>query len=293
MKLAKSDVIFDAANHTYSYEGRQLSGITSLLHRQLFPDMYAGISQEVLQNAADRGTLVHQNCELADEGFDVDTIEAINYLKLKAENNLAFEQSEYLVSDNEHYASCIDKVYREDDTTFSLGDIKTTYSLNKEYVTWQLSIYAYLFEKQNPGAKVSSIFAIWLRDEKAKLVRLERKSDEEVASLLSCDSQGVQYNPKSESLPILAKEAEQMIVDIETQIKALEEQKDNLREGVMRAMVQAGLYSWKGEKVSITRKTASTRKTFDTKRFEKEHPELYNQYVKETLTSEVLQIKIK
>lgn len=293
MKLAKSDVIFDAANHTYSYEGRQLSGITSLLHRQLFPDMYAGISQEVLQNAADRGTLVHQNCELADEGFDVDTIEAINYLKLKEENNLTFEQSEYLVSDNEHYASCIDKVYREDDTTFSLGDIKTTYSLNKEYVTWQLSIYAYLFERQNPDAKVTSIFAIWLRDEKAKLVRLERKSDEEVASLLSCDSQGIQYNPKSESLPILAKEAEQMIVDIETQIKALEEQKDNLREGVMRAMVQAGLYSWKGEKVSITRKTASTRKTFDAKRFEKEHPELYNQYVKETLTSEVLQIKIK
>lgn len=293
MKLAKSDVIFDAANHTYSYEGRQLSGITSLLHRQLFPDMYAGISQEVLQNAADRGTLVHQNCELADEGFDVDTIEAINYLKLKEENNLTFEQSEYLVSDNEHYASCIDKVYREDDTTFSLGDIKTTYSLNKEYVTWQLSIYAYLFERQNPGAKVSSIFAIWLRDEKSKLVRLERKSDEEVSSLLSCDSQGIQYNPKGESLPILAKEAEQMIVDIETQIKALEEQKDNLREGVMRAMVQAGLYSWKGEKVSITRKTASTRKTFDAKRFEKEHPELYNQYVKETLTSEVLQIKIK
>ena len=293
MKLAKSDVIFDAANHTYSYEGRQLSGITSLLHRQLFPDMYAGISQEVLQNAADRGTLVHQNCELADEGFDVDTIEAINYLKLKEENNLTFEQSEYLVSDNEHYASCIDKVYREDDTTFSLGDIKTTYSLNKEYVTWQLSIYAYLFERQNPDAKVTSIFAIWLRDEKAKLVRLERKSDEEVASLLSCDSQGIQYNPKSEYLPILAKEAEQMIVDIETQIKALEEQKDNLREGVMRAMVQAGLYSWKGEKVSITRKTASTRKTFDAKRFEKEHPELYNQYVKETLTSEVLQIKIK
>lgn len=293
MKLAKSDVIFDAANHTYSYEGRQLSGITSLLHRQLFPDMYAGISQEVLQNAADRGTLVHQNCELADEGFDVDTIEAINYLKLKEENNLTFEQSEYLVSDNEHYASCIDKVYREDDTTFSLGDIKTTYSLNKEYVTWQLSIYAYLFERQNPDAKVTSIFAIWLRDEKAKLVRLERKSDEEVSSLLSCDSQGIQYNPKSESLPILAKEAEQMIVDIETQIKALEEQKDNLREGVMRAMVQAGLYSWKGEKVSITRKTASTRKTFDAKRFEKEHPELYNQYVKETLTSEVLQIKIK
>lgn len=293
MKLVKSSVVFNAENHTYTLDGKQLSGITSLLHRQLFQDMYAVVNQDVLQKAAERGTLVHQNCELADEGFDVDTIEAINYLKLKEENNLNFEQSEYLVSDNEHYASCIDKVYREDDTTFSLGDIKTTYSLNKEYVTWQLSIYAYLFERQNPGAKVSSIFAIWLRDEKAKLVRLERKSDEEVSSLLSCDSQGIQYTPQSNSLPILAAEAEQLIVDIESQIKSLEEKKNFIREGIMKAMVQAGIYDWKGEQITITRKTASSRKSFDSKRFEKEHPELYKQYIKETLISEVLQIKIK
>lgn len=293
MKLVKSSVVFNAENHTYTLGGKQLSGITSLLHRQLFQDMYADVNQDVLQKAAERGTLVHQNCELADEGFDVDTIEATNYLKLKEENNLTFEQSEYLVSDNEHYASCIDKVYREDDTTFSLGDIKTTYSLNKEYVTWQLSIYAYLFERQNPGAKVSSIFAIWLRDEKAKLVRLERKSDEEVSSLLSCDSQGIQYTPQSNSLPILAAEAEQLIVDIESQIKSLEEKKNFIREGIMKAMVQAGIYDWKGEQITITRKTASARKSFDSKRFEKEHPELYKQYIKETLISEVLQIKIK
>lgn len=293
MKLVKSGVVFDAASHTYTYEGRTLSGITSLLHRQLFPDMYADIDPEVLQRAADRGTLVHQACELADEGFEVDTPEAINYLKLKEENDLFFEQSEYLVSDNEHYASCIDKVYRISDDTFCLGDIKTTSSLNKEYVTWQLSIYAFLFERQNPGAKVFSIFAIWLRGEKAKLVNLERRPDEEVESLLSCDSQGIQYVPKTDSLPVVTSEAEQLIVDIESQIKLLEEQKNNLREGIMRAMVQAGIYSWKGEQVSITRKTASTRKTFDSKRFEKEHPELYNQYVKESLTSEVLQIKLK
>ena len=293
MKLVKSGVVFDAASHTYTYEDRTLSGITSLLKRQLFPDMYADIDPEVLQRAADRGTLVHQACELADEGFEVDTPEAVNYLKLKEENDLFFEQSEYLVSDNEHYASCIDKVYRISDDTFCLADIKTTYSLNKEYVTWQLSIYAYLFELQNPGAKVDAIYAIWLRDDKSNMVLLNRKPNEEVATLLSCDAQGIQYTPQTASLPVLTSEAEQLIVDIEAQIKQLEEQKNNLREGIMRAMVQAGIYSWKGDQVSITRKTASTRKTFDTKRFEKEYPELYNQYVKETLTSEVLQIKIK
>lgn len=293
MKLVKSSVVFNAENHTYTLDGKQLSGITSLLHRQLFPDMYSGIDQEVLQRAADRGTLVHQNCELADEGFEVNTPEAVNYKMLMAKYDFTFEQSEYLVSDNEHYASSIDKVYRVSDDTFCLADIKTTYALNKEYVTWQLSIYAYLFELQNPGAKVDSIFAIWLRDDRARIVFLDRKSDEEVSTLLSCDAQGIQYMPQSNSLPVVTSEAEQLIVDIEAQIKQLEEQKNNLREGIMRAMVQAGVYSWKGEQISITRKTASSRKTFDAKRFEKDHPELYNQYIKETLTSEVLQIKIK
>lgn len=292
MKLVKSGVVFDSENHTYTLNGRELSGITSLLNRQLFKDQYANIPEDVLQKAADRGTLIHQSCELADEGFPVDTQEALNYLKLKERYNLQFEESEYLVSDNENYASCIDKVYRHDDTTFFLGDIKTTYKLNKEYVQWQLSIYAYLFELQNEGAKVSSIFAIWLRGDTHQLVELERIPDERIKELLRCDSLGLQYE-QGETLPILAKEAEQLIIGIESQIKQLTEQKKAFTDGVMKAMVQAGVYSWKGEHVTITRKTATARKSFDKEKFDKDYPNVYEQYIKETPVSESLLIKIK
>lgn len=292
MKLVKSGVVFDSENHTYTLNGRELSGITSLLNRQLFKDQYANIPEDVLQKAADRGTLIHQSCELADEGFAVDTQEALNYLKLKERYNLHFEESEYLVSDNENYASCIDKVYRHDDTTFFLGDIKTTYKLNKEYVQWQLSIYAYLFELQNEGAKVSSIFAIWLRGDTHQLVELERIPDERIKELLRCDSLGLQYE-QAETLPILAKEAEQLIIGIESQIKRLTEKKKAFTDGVMKAMVQAGVYSWKGEHVTITRKTATTRKPFDKEKFDKDYPNVYEQYIKETPVSESLLIKIK
>ena len=137
MKLVKSPVVFHSEEHTYTLDGKQLSGITSLLDRQLFKDKYSGIPEEVLRNAAERGTYIHQCCELVDEGFVSDNQESINYLRLKEKYNLRIEESEYLVSDNEHVASCIDKVYRYDDTTFYLGDIKTTYKLNKEYVMWQ------------------------------------------------------------------------------------------------------------------------------------------------------------
>ena len=61
----------------------------------------------------------------------------------------------------------------------------------------------------------------------------------------------------------------------------------------MKAMVQAGIYTWKGDKVSITRKTASVRKSFDKDRFEKDYPGVYENYIKETPVSESLLIKIK
>ena len=291
-KLVKSGVVFDSEHHTYTLDGKQLSGITSLLDRQLFKDKYTGIPEEILRKAAERGTYIHQCCELVDEGFPCDTEEATNYKLLKEKYGLVVEESEYLVSDNENYASCIDKVYRYDDNTFWLGDIKTTYKLNKEYVMWQLSIYAYLFELQNPDAKVASIFAIWLRGETHQLVELERVPNEKIKALLDADSRGLQYE-QCETLPILFNEIEGLIVDIESQLKSLTEQKKAITDGAMKAMVQAGLYSWKGDKVSITRKTATTRKSFDKEKFEKDYPNVYDNYIKETPVSESLLIKIK
>lgn len=293
MKLAESSVVFDSKSHTYTLDGKQLSGITSLLDRQLFKDKYIGIPDEILRKAAERGTYIHQCCELADEGFLSDNEESKNYMRLKQKYNLNHEVSEYLVSDNQHVASCIDKVYRVDDNTFYLGDIKTTYKLNREYVTWQLSIYAYLFELQNPGSKVSSIFAIWLRGSTAQLVELDRVPDDKVAELLRCDSLGLQYGEKDETMPVLQSEAEGMIIDIESQIKILTEKKKLLTEGIMKMMVGNGVYQLKGDRVSITRKTASVRKSFDKEKFEKDYPGVYDNYIKETPVSESLLIKIK
>ena len=292
MKLVRSEVEFMPQSHTYLYKGKELSGITSVLKRQLFQDQYSGIPDSVLAKAAERGTMIHQSCELADDGFEVDLQEAKNYLLLKQKYGLIIEESEYLVSDNEYYASCIDKVYRYDDNTFFLGDIKTTYSLNKEYVMWQLSIYAYLFERQNPGAKVTSVFAIWLRGDTHQLVELSRVPDEEVEKLLYCDSHGLQYT-KQETMPAALSDAELMIVELETKLKALTEQKKSLQDMVMRVMVQGGLYQWKGERVSITRKTATTRKSFDKEAFDMDYPGMYDKYVKETPVSESLLIKVK
>lgn len=286
MKLIKSQVIFNPDEHTYMLGDKELSGITSVISRQLFPDKYRDVPEDVLRKAAERGTMIHSICELVDDmGITHDSDEAQGYKELKDDWGLRYECSEYLVSDNERYASCIDKVYRENETDFTLGDIKTTYVLDKESVRWQLSIYAYFFELQNPGCNAVRLIGIWLRGKNHEIVEVERIPSEVVVNLLKCDSEGRQFvNPYSISpvtLPDEYRKMERTIQEIVSQAKYWSDKKKEITDGIMMAMVEAGEYSWKGDIISFTRKKDTIRKDFDKKAFEKDYPDLYKKYLKE------------
>ena len=300
MQLTKSQIIFDQQAHTYTTpDGVCLQGITGMIERQLFPDKYSGVPGFVMKRAAERGSFVHEVCELVDDlGIEHESEEARNYQKLKESYGLRYEASEYLVSDNEHFASCIDKVYRENDNDFSLGDIKTTYKLDKEYVRWQLSVYAYPFERQNPGCKVVRLFAIWLRGGIAELVEVERIPDKIILELLSAEIDGRKFvNPYAvpvvkTDLPLKYREMEQSIIEISEQEKYWKEQKKILMDGIMKEMVKAGAYSWKGESISFTRKKDSTRKVFDREAFERDYPGVYDKYLTDTPVSGSITLKV-
>lgn len=147
INLVDSQVAFNQENHTYSLNGIALMGITGMIKSQLFPDMYKDIPQYILDKAAERGTMVHESIELFDAGFEPKdtTLELESYKRIKRENGLTTVANEYIVTDKEHFASAIDLVLCNGDDII-LTDIKTTYTVDKEYVRWQLSIYAYLCE---------------------------------------------------------------------------------------------------------------------------------------------------
>lgn len=301
MELVKSNVIFDAEKHTYTTpDGVQLQGITGMLSRQLFPDKYADIPNYVLNKAAERGHFIHEVCEMIDElGVTHESEEGRNYERIKTEYGLEHEASEYLVSDGKHFASCIDKVYRENDTDFTLADIKTTYTLDREYVRWQLSIYAYLFELQNTSCRVVRLAAIWLRGSKSVFAEVERIPDATIVALLQAEIDGVAFVnplpiPESESeLPTKYREMEQAIAEIDRQERYWHEQKKVLMDGVMREMVRAGVYKWQGEQIAFCRKKDSLRKTFDRERFEHDFPGVYEKYLLETPVSGSVTLKVK
>lgn len=301
MELVKSAVIFDPEAHTYSLpDGTRFQGITGMLRRQLFPDEYRDVPQHILDRAAERGHAVHQLCELVDDlGITPEEADAQAYIRLKADQGLRYRASEYLVSDNTRFASAIDKVYEDGESSFILADIKTTYRLNEEYVRWQLSIYAYLFELQNPGAKASGLLALWIKDGHASAYPVERIPSDIIIALLEAESEGRKFVnplavPSSDiSLPDKYRQMEQSIIEIDRQAKYWAEQKKTLMDGIMREMVLAGAYQWEGDSVKFTRKKDSIRKSFDQNRLKEDHPDIYSAYLTETPVAGSVTLKTK
>lgn len=302
--LNKSEVVFNQEDHTYTLNGKSLQGITPLIS-WAYPTTYTDIPQSVLDNAAERGSLIHEQCELADSlGVLPTSPEAIQYLNLKQEHGLTTMENEYLVSDNKDIASSIDVVF----TDFSLADIKCTSQIHYPNVTLQLSIYAYLFELNNPSLTVNKLYVIWLPKEqygKPKFIALKRIPTSKVKKVIKAYLKGESRDSvahilgeltsmaQSDKLPEQVVNAEQQIINIETQLKALKEQQDTLKSGLLALMQEYGVKKWETDNIMLTRVLSSKREDFDKKQFQADNPELYKQYIKETTTSESIRIKVK
>ena len=292
--LNQSPVIFNELDHTYTLDDKFLNGVTSILNRQLFADKYSGISDEVLNKAAEYGKGIHESIELYDSlgiGEDEDAVKA--YIKLCKKEGLTRLDNEYLISDNDYVASSIDVVF--DDC--SLADIKTTSHLDEEYVSWQLSIYAYLFEKQNPDLQANRLLAIWIpkaRYGKPKVVEVSRKPVSEVIRLIEADKAGQQYVPSVASTTeiTIANDVVQEVIRIERELKELKEKQTELREGLLKQMQDHNIKSFKTDGLSLTRKLATTKTSLDSKMLQEKYPEIYNECLKTSEVKESLLIKI-
>lgn len=292
MKLIESQVKFNKEEHTYTLNGKELHGITGMLSRQLFADKYKDVPEYVMRRAAERGTAIHEDCEFADAtGLEPLTIEGRNYLKLRKEFKVV--ANEYTVSDNDYFASNIDCVWEKEGKVF-LADIKTTSYLDEEYLSWQLSIYAYLFELQNPELKVCGLYGAWLKDDKYKLVAINRKPIEEIIRLMECEKNGEIYLvPVKDENQLITRSAVDILIEAKEMADYYKKRYEDIQEQLLAAMKEHGVKSWDTEELKATYSPASESTTFDTKKFQEEHPELYKEYLKKSTRKESLRITIR
>lgn len=282
IQLASSGVLFNEEQHTYTLEGKSLQGITGVLERRLFPNKYDGVDEEVLAKAAARGTAIHRYCQIFDEmGIVTESCEeAVNYASMCKNLNLVPVASEYIVTDGQHYASKIDAVYYGRNGGVVLNDRKTTYRLDKEYVSWQLSIYAWMFERMNPGIPVEGLTATWLRDDKAEYVGIERKDNSLVEALLKADinDEPFDYYPAAFDVPDYIVQCQRELANIDMSMKMLKDRQDKLKAEILARMGEDHAATIKTDIATFSRVAASQKYVFDVDKFRDNHRDLYDQY---------------
>lgn len=305
MELKESGVVFNEELHQYLLDGKELSGIIGMIQRQLFPDEFEGVPEEMMMAAAEYGTDVHASIEDFDKHWINDgTQEVADYIEICKEHGLVHECSEYCVTDSKNWASMIDKVYRVDDTTFDIGDIKTygTMTSDKlEKARWQLSIYAYLFEFQNRKAKVGRLFIIHLRNKPKKdgtfdhikdVIFVNRIPSDVCKELMDCDLRGEQFN-NPYSIPENIRNQESEIRELIQTKNEVEEKLSVLKSNILSEMELLDVRSWFTDTMRLTRKLPGIRTSFDLQAFKKDHPDIdFESYMKTSKVAGALVISI-
>lgn len=295
-------VKYDPIDHTYTNaEGLELSGITSIIKQFICPNVYADVPAEVLENARIRGTKLHSLLELYANGTfadvteeDAEIIENFNAMALALEDYECIA-SEYVVSNNELTASPIDLIALDFNGNLSIIDLKTTSTLNVEFVTWQLNFYRYFLELQT-GLIADKMQALHVTGGKAKFVKVQIIANEHLDYLLDCAYHFLNFeNPLKVEEDKVAKlenicRKKKML---EEQIKALEVEEEQVKAEVIAEMKENAVKTYESDTIRVTYKSASSRSTFDSKKFAEEEPELYKNYLKTSETKESLTIKLK
>lgn len=140
-----AQLLFFDENHEYTVDGAVLPSVSHIL-RFLSKEMYQDVNQYVLDKAAERGTAVHQACEILDKYKTVECDDEYvpylqAYIRFIKEHNVQWSEIEKRFYHKERmYAGTIDR-FGIVDGIQSLVDIKTLCTVHKTVVKAQLNGY--------------------------------------------------------------------------------------------------------------------------------------------------------
>lgn len=295
LRLKDCGVQFNKGEHSYKLNGQPLRGVTRRIRERLFADEYAAVDEETLMKAAARGHFVHEAIQRHDEtgwepGFEDICVSPLyaavdGYAEVMAKEQLAVVANEHLVTDGHTYASAID-IVAEKDGDVTLIDVKTTYNVNREYVSWQLSVYAMMLEAANPGISIKRLACMWVKVrhdivEGVSLIEVPRKDAELVKKML--------YTEDALDYGLAAVDAE--LARLNWEKAQLDEKMEAARQQVQAIMETCGLTSWKSANAAYTYKAAGTQQKFDSTAFKAAEPETYKKFTKSVATKPTLAIR--
>lgn len=284
---------FNEATHEYFNDGKKLISVTQLMRKHgLAPD-YSAVNQAVLTAKAERGTLIHKEIEEfikhGEIGF---TSELTAFHEYIWKNNITIIQSE-TIAFNDIVAGTADLILEDANGDRIIADIKTTATLHKESVSWQLSIYSKLLEQY--GCTRGQAFH-FDKDGNLSVVEISLKPIAEVERLLECERNGEIYEQKLTVAEVDIAELyslEAYIEHCDKQKKQAEDRAKELRAMLLEKMEEQGVKTFENARIRLTYKAPYEKSTIDSARLKKELPEIAKQYTNKSMAKASLIIKLK
>lgn len=179
MNIKGYEIEFIEDIHCYLVDGVIVQSVTSLLKKK-FGKKYEGISDRVLRNASEKGTLMHRAIELYEkQGVEDDSKELKNYKFLKRLHKFECIGNEIplIIFDGDTPVACgTTDLLLKQDNLIGLGDLKRTATFDKEYLAYQLNLYRIGYQ-QCYGTEISFLKGIHLREDTRKVVDLPINED--------------------------------------------------------------------------------------------------------------------
>lgn len=297
-ELNNCGVIFIEDEHRYFLGDQELQGITTAIGECIAPDSLKDIPEAILQKATAKGKSIHKSLELFIREWTNDGSQVVaSFIDLIQQHDIHPEAAEYLVTDFQNYASCIDLVSRVDDNTVDLYDYKSFNNLDNDRLCkarMQLSCYKLFFEIVNPHMKVRNLGIIRINDDVAELVPVSPIDENTCKNLLQCYLEG---RPQDFDNPFCIPDdiasLEVKIRDLTTIKSEAEEQLNQIKESLLQRMIEHQVKSWKTDTMKLTIKAASTRSSLDASKLRKAYPDIpYEDFMKVSNVKESIQITL-
>lgn len=290
------ELIFKEDTHQYYLGDNELISVTTLMQKHGLSPSYAAVPAEVLRAKAERGSLVHKEIEeyIKDGsiGFTAELGAFIRGLSMSGSEVLKSEFKVY----NDIVAGTVDLLLYQNNE-YVIADIKTTSTLHNDAVSWQLSIYAYLLESINKTIKITKGQAYHFDNYgQLRIVDITLKPMAEIERLIECERNGELYQapaPTTDEQLMQLVEVETLIKSIEEQKKQAEEQAKELRAALIEAMERNGVKTFENERIKLTYVEPTTRSSIDAAKLKKEMPAVAEQYTKTSTVKASLRITLK
>lgn len=307
------EIKFNEKDHTYTVNGEYVNvSITQLLRKHHLAPDYKGVSEETLARAAERGTNIHKDleCLIKYPDYDPFTIEG-DAFKRYIEDFIDCATAEQMLALNYKgmwIAGTADVIgfFKNKEKGCFVADHKTTSAINRDYVSWQVSIIDYmlrhLHEKINgktfnwKGADELMCFH-YAKDGTMEVIKLNRIGDEEIERLFEAEYKGEIYERRELAIDDEIKgnmlNVARSIEEAEKTLKKLKEQQKAYLDIIKKAMEEQGIKKVENDYFSVTYVYPYEKADVDKTKLKRDYPQVYTNCIKQTQVRAQVKLTLK